>query len=481
MRGESRLPIHASASAGRAERPPSPRVFIPHRGRPRKRWTVAGLLHLLVALCLLGAHPKSSLAYGTTDFPCPPELAPRVAFWVRIFSEFSTNQRVIHDARYPWIIYEVVPVEGMDQRRIKALVEQRKRFYAGVLQRLALSRPAQWNETERRVAALLADVTEGARYTRAEERIRSQPGIREQFEVGMRRSGRYRPAIEEILAEHGVPKAIACLPHVESSFYPSARSKAGAVGLWQFTGKTGRRFLRVEHDLDERLDPLRATEAAARYLLEAYASLHNWPLAVTAYNHGVGGMMKAKSRLGDGDVSRVLLQYDGPAYGFASQNFYCEFLAAIEVSGNAETYFGPLDLDFPIMASDFRLPDYVSVPALLKAFALTTPELAELNPALGQSYLQGSRLVPRGYVLHLPLDRVTNPATAYAALPDAERFDGNPAPTGYKVRPGDTLGQIAKSHRVSLGTLRRLNNIPAGDRIRPGQVLVLPDRVRPTL
>lgn len=427
---------------------------------------------LLLTACVAGV----SQAYGTATFPCPPELEQRVGFWVRIFTEFSTDQRVIHDARYPWLVYEVLEVKGQNQKQIMALIEHRKRYYGGVLQRLALTPQAQWNETERRVGELLAGIPESARYTRAEERIRSQPGIREQFEAGLRRSGRYAGAIQDLLRTYGVPEEIAHLPHVESSFHPGAKSKAGAVGLWQFTGGTGKRFLRIEHDLDERLDPLCASEGAARYLTEAYGALKSWPLAVTAYNHGVGGMSRAKARLGTSDVSRILLEYDGPAYGFASQNFYCEFLAAIEVATKIEKYFGPLELDFPILTDSFRLKDYVPASAVLRAYSMTSRELAELNPALGKSYVEGSRLIPRGYLLRLPLGRVPDPAVTYASIPDNERFDRSAAPTGYKVRPGDTLGQIAKKHRVSVSLLRKLNKVARGDRIFPGQVLVLPDR-----
>lgn len=252
----------------------------------------AGLLGLLGGFQPVPAAPPASL--GTGVFPCPPALAPRVNFWVRIFTEFEGHQRVIHDARYPWIVYEVLDVTDLDQKAIKAKVGQRKEYYGHLLERLA-SRPASlWSAEERRVAALLDSVPEGARFTGARERVRSQPGIKEQFRLGLQRAGRFQDAMHAVLDSIGVPRELACLPHVESSYHPGAVSKAGAVGLWQFMPATGRRYLRVQNDLDERLDPIRATEAAARYLKDAQRELGSWPLAVVSYNHGVAGVSRAR-------------------------------------------------------------------------------------------------------------------------------------------------------------------------------------------
>ena len=90
----------------------------------------------------------------------------------------------------------------------------------------------------------------------------------------------------------GLPTELAALPHVESSFNTYAYSKVGAAGMWQFMRGTGRRFLRIDAAVDERLDPYRSTEAAASFLEQNYIVLGSWPLALTAYNHGAGGMKR---------------------------------------------------------------------------------------------------------------------------------------------------------------------------------------------
>lgn len=418
--------------------------------------------------------PRLAFGYGTEQFPCPPQLEARVNFWVRIFTEFGKDQRVIHDARYPWVIYEVADVTGLNQPLVKLRVSHRKDHYATLLEHMAVRSPATFNQEEKRIADLLASVPVAGRYALPQERIRSQSGIREQFIDGLRRSGTYRPAVEEILDSLGVPRELACLPHVESGYYPGATSKAGAKGLWQFMPRTGKRFLKVERDLDERVDPIRATEAAARYLLDAHAAVGTWPLAVVSYNHGVGGILRARSIVGCTDIDRILLEYDGPAFGFASQNFYCEFLAAIEVASDPSRYFGAVHFDPPLACTEFPLPDPVRWDWLLRAFSVESEQLAALNPAVGRAYTSGRRQLPRGYVLRLPPERATDAAQRWTVVPASARLATSPAGNGYQVRPGDTLGSIALRHGVSLATLLKANGLRAGSVIRPGQFLALP-------
>jgi hypothetical protein len=139
------------------------------------------------------------------------------------------------------------------------------------------------------------------------------------------------PRILPILRRHNVPEELAALPLVESSFNPHARSKAGAVGLWQFIRATGKNYLSITRRRDDRRDPIRATEAAARLLKHNYEALGSWPLAIMAYNHGKEGIQAARTAVGSSAAEVIIAQYEGPRFGFASRNFYPEFLAALEL------------------------------------------------------------------------------------------------------------------------------------------------------
>ena len=137
-----------------------------------------------------------------------------------------------------------------------------------------------------------------ARLLEAAEWVRFQLGQADRFREGLERSGRWESHIARTFAELGLPPELAALPHVESSFTPTAYSKVGASGLWQFMRSTGRLYMRVDDTVDERLDPFRSTEAAAQLLANNYRALGTWPLAITAYNHGTAGMRRARDTMG---------------------------------------------------------------------------------------------------------------------------------------------------------------------------------------
>jgi hypothetical protein len=163
----------------------------------------------------------------------------------------------------------------------------------------------------------------------------------------MVRAQLYIPRIQEVFHSFGLPLELALLPTVESGFRRFARSKCGAMGLWQFTRSTGKEYMTVNGWRDDRLDPSRATEAAAQLLLHNHELLGSWPLAITAYNYGTGGMMQAVEATGGGDYCEILRRWDGAHFGFASKNYYSEFLAALQVYQYREAYFPGINQEVP--------------------------------------------------------------------------------------------------------------------------------------
>jgi hypothetical protein len=150
-------------------------------------------------------------------------------------------------------------------------------------------------------------------------------------EEGLHRASKLLPRILAILRQHQVPAELAALPMVESTFNPAAYSKAGAAGLWQFIRSTGKQYSLISRKRDDRRDPVRATEAAARLLRDNYQALGSWPLAIVAYNHGHAGIRAASTLVGSTAIEDIVARYNGPRFGFASKNFYAEFLAALDV------------------------------------------------------------------------------------------------------------------------------------------------------
>jgi membrane-bound lytic murein transglycosylase D len=272
-----------------------------------------------------------------------------------------------------------------------------------------------------------------------------------------------------------VPLELAALPHVESSYNPDARSHVGASGIWQFTRSTGRRFMRVDHVIDERNDPFAATRSAGRLLAYNYSIAGNWPMAITAYNHGLAGVRRAQRIHGDTAYADIFRNYNGRTFGFASRNFYLAFLAAKEVDQNPERYFPGVVRESPTAYAELKLPDYVPAEDLASALGVSTRHIAKHNPALQPTIWEGSKHLPRGYTVRLPESMFEQPPdTMLASVPrDTWRSEQLPD-LFHTVSRGDTLSEIAERYDTRVSTLVALNGLGSRHRIRAGQKLRLP-------
>jgi membrane-bound lytic murein transglycosylase D len=431
------------------------------------------------ALVLLLASFGNSFATGAEPpdpFAQPQELEHDVRFWIRVYTEVTTDQGLLHDDWNLGLVYEVLrfdPAASPAQRERR--VSDAKTRYAALLRRFAAGSTDDLTAHEQRILHAFGEKATPADFRDAIERIRFQLGQADRFREGLIRAAVWEKQIARTLAQHGVPAEIAALPHVESSFNLAAYSKVGAAGLWQFMPGTAKRFMRVDSVVDQRLDPYSATEAAANLMLYNYRLLGTWPLAVTAYNHGPGGLRRAQDELGTSDIAVIVKRYQGATFGFASRNFYVAFLAALEVDRNAEKYFGPITRLPDTDSTPVELPDYVPVAALAKAFKVDLGALRVLNPALLPPIWSGSRWVPRGYALRLP---GTPPQAEIAAgwdrLPPTQRYVAQRNDGSHKIRRNETLAGIAAASGVSLNRLLAANGWSADRAVTKGEVVRIP-------
>jgi membrane-bound lytic murein transglycosylase D len=270
-------------------------------------------------------------------------LEDRIEFWKKVYTQYGQDDVIIHDRIRVNLIYDIA-VRGEQEAKVDTVEQAIEEI------RSNLESPENLSPFAKQIRDTI--VANGVPLTAASlgglrENVHTQLGIKERFRDGIIRSGRYLEAFQEIFDKEGLPLEITLLPLVESSFENRALSNAGAAGIWQFTRGTGRLYLTVSRRIDERLDPAKATRAAARLLRDNYDALGSWPLAITAYNHGRAGMLRARSEVGSSDIIKVIDEYKGPLFGYASMNFYSEFLAAVDVYRNYEQYFGQLVLDQP--------------------------------------------------------------------------------------------------------------------------------------
>jgi membrane-bound lytic murein transglycosylase D len=432
------------------------------------------LTALLLAMLSWPFSPGTSHAGkgGGNDFPLYPIITNNVRFWEQIYGVYSLRQAVIHDAEDLSKIYQVITLADPDDpgarqhntAQQKAVCEN----YRTILSKLAEQPPS--NPEEQRIAAMFPGKDGRQRIARAAENVRSQSGQKERFLAGVIKSQEYLTEIKQILRSYNLPEELAHLPHVESSFNTHAYSKVGAAGLWQFTRETGKEYLSITPNVDLRLDPIAATHAAAKYLTKSYQALNNWPLALTSYNYGLGGMLRAVAE--EGNYERIFANYNKGHFKFASRNFYAEFLAARNVALHHEKNMRIEAL--PPRHRYLTLTGNVFIKEIGRRFSLPLETIADLNPALRPPVLKGERPVPAGYALRLPATS-TGREVIVRPSPVVTPSKG-PSSLIHVVQRGDTAHNIASRHQIPVQRLIEANNLDAQGTIRLGQSLHIPEK-----
>lgn len=418
----------------------------------------------------------ASTGQAASELPRPASLQPAVDFWTRIYSEVSTSQGLLHDRNNLAVVYEKVELQN-DYRHParERKIRQRRAHYRRILDTLADGKRNNLGAEEQRVLNLWPEGVTNQRLRRAAHGIRFQLGQSDKFRRGLIRAGAWEPHMRSMLADMELPPELAALPHVESSFNPDAYSRLGAAGIWQFTRLTGRRFMRVDHIVDERMDPFAATEAAGRLLKQNYSVTGDWGLAITAYNHGLAGIRRAARTVGSNDIADIIARYNGRRWGFASRNFYPAFLAAVEVDENVPKYFGDLETREPLISETVTLPFYTTVDSVLQAHPVDRARLRELNRGLREPVWQGQKHIPEGYALRLPTGPdQPGPETLLDRIGDGQRYAQQVPDVQHTVRRGESLSGIAARYDTSARALMAMNNLRSAHHIRAGQTLRLP-------
>jgi membrane-bound lytic murein transglycosylase D len=450
---------------------------------------------VLSACTLASAAPSP----GSTHFPRYKELEPNVAFWSDVFTKWTSKQIAYHDVEHLELIYSVLNLDDIirglpgaqQEEAIKARRKAEGERITAML--LRISDGHARTEEERRILKAIAKIGHEASYAaKLSEQVRSQRGLGDRFCDAAQRAEAYRPMMSRILKSYDVPQELLALPLVESGYKIGARSHAGASGIWQFMPATGRLYMTVSDTYDDRRDPVRATDAAARMLRRTYDNIGTWPLAITSYNHGPGGVARAVREMGTTHFGVISRHYKGKAFGFASRNYYAEFLAAVDAMQHLEDFCGKITVP-PYEVDEVTLSAAAPIGDLARAAGISVTQLDDLNPALSDSVVRGKTRVPRGYRLNLPpgsrnafaanfrhIDRT--PPTAPTMLARAKEYNepattpDEPAlaPRKHKVAKGESLGQIARRYGTTETTLIWMNTLANAKAIKVGQTIKVP-------
>lgn len=287
---------------------------------------------------------------------------------------------------------------------------------------------------------------------------------RPQVMLWLKRSSRYLPVVKTMLREAELPEDLVYMPIVESALLPYAVSHKRAVGFWQFTAGTGRKYgLTIDSGKDERRNLKASTRAAIRYLKALYQIFGSWALAVAAYNMGEEGLLGEIEQQETSDYYRLYLPVE-------TQRFVFRILAVKLIMADPALYgflLEPEDRYFPLKTEEIKIRTRKRIPIQVVAVAAGTDfkKIKDLNPQLRGHYLDKGR-----HTLELPKEGTEGFQKRFKLL---EKRYLSEAVT-YVVRKGDNLTAIAEKYDVSLNALLRANRLNPSKAIHPGQVLQIP-------
>ncbi len=287
------------------------------------------------------------------------------------------------------------------------------------------------------------------------------------FSRSMERSGRYLPMIRRELKAAGLPEELAYLAFVESGFMPTAYSRAGAMGLWQFMKPTGKKFgLRIDRWVDERRDPEKATRAAVRYLADLYERFGSWPLAVAGYNAGEGKIAAAIHKF----RTRNFWKLANHRYlKLETKRYVPKLIAAILIAKNPKKYgFSNIRPAAPLRYDEQGVPAGVPLSDVAALCKTDVRHLRELNPELRTNYIPSNQGT---YQLRLPKGTGKRLAANLAALHPRQEI----AFKTHIVKKGENLTRICRLYNLDKISLLKANNLHTG-RLRAGQRLRIPYR-----
>jgi membrane-bound lytic murein transglycosylase D len=265
--------------------------------------------------------------------------------------------------------------------------------------------------------------------------------------AGIRRQGRYKALIERILKEEGLPLELIFVAQQESGFLPRAVSNKACVGLWQFAKFRGNEYgLRQTPETDERMDPEKATRAAARHLHDLYEHFGDWYLALAAYDCGPGCVDHAVMRTGYADFWTLRRLNVLP---LETSNYVPVILAMTIMAKNARDYgLEGLDLDPSLEFDTLELHTPTHLALVADAVERPLSEVKELNPALFKS------IAPTGYLLHVPKGTLPALETAFSAIPPNRRDSWRV----HRVQPGDSFAALSKRYSAQVASLSAANH-----------------------
>jgi len=291
----------------------------------------------------------------------------------------------------------------------------------------------------------------------------------------------YFPMIEEQLEKADLPMELKYLPVVESALNNTVRSRAGAVGMWQFMYRTGKYLgLEINSYIDERRDPIKSTETAIKYLKYLHGMYDDWLLALAAYNAGPGNVNKAIRRAG-GQKNFWAIQYHLPQ---ETRNYVPSFMAVTYLmTHSADHNLYPVKPKFEIRNIDtIKVTKSIHLNQIANVLCVPYEDLVFLNPQYKRAYVPVKENDSVLYTITLPVNMIGDFIANEEIIYNYKDPDVNTAPEDlyanrsevvHRVRKGESVGLIAQRYNVRISDVREWNNLNSRSYIYPGQKLVI--------
>lgn len=292
---------------------------------------------------------------------------------------------------------------------------------------------------------------------------------KEFFIESFRRSGRYRPYIVAELKKAGLPEELSWLPLIESGFKVKALSRSRALGLWQFIPSTGYKFgLKRDKFIDERMDPIKSTQAAIDYLKELHAIFGDWTTVLAAYNCGEGKVLNVIRRQNVNYLDNFWDLYERLPRETA--RYVPRFLATLHILDQPEMFGMDLaDVHMPFQYEAVSISKQIHLKDIASSIGVAEDVLSEMNPELRYKICPEDR-----YSLKVPMDKSEILLTRLDKIPIAA--PPTPAYVYHRVRTGETLSVIAKRYRAGINDIMHANNLRRSNYIVAGRLLKIPQR-----
>jgi membrane-bound lytic murein transglycosylase D len=292
-----------------------------------------------------------------------------------------------------------------------------------------------------------------------------QTTIRDRFAMWLQRSKQYLPVMKDIFKQHGLPEDLVFVALIESGFNPYAYSRSRASGPWQFITGTGRKYgLKINEWIDERRDPIKSTEAAARYLKDLYEQFGSWPLALASYNAGEGKVARAIAKTQSDDFWKIKQTRH---LRLETRNYVPKFMAATIIAKNPEKYGFELTDVEPFHYDEATIDSPTDLHVIAKAAEVDYEAIKQLNPELRQGV---TPLYYPDYQVKLPPGTRETFIENFNKIPKEERLIW----IRHTVRQGDTLSQLARRYGTTVKTLQEANRMGNRTLLSIGASLIIP-------